>query len=95
MGVLVLAIGPHNRHYWRKLINRLNPCPTAPCRDDPRKTFEMYFYVSTLGACDLLFNARFTLRSVFRVPSITDRIRDQYIEHVTSMVLQGLAIGSH
>lgn len=56
-----------------------------------RRVDPMYFYVSTLGACDLLFNARFTLRSVFRVPRITERVRDQYIEHVSNMVLQGLA----
>jgi TetR/AcrR family transcriptional regulator len=56
-----------------------------------RKVDPMYFYMSTLGACDLLFNARFTLRSVFRVPRITDKIRDQYIDHVTEMLLQGLA----
>jgi TetR/AcrR family transcriptional regulator len=55
-----------------------------------RKIDPMYFYVSTLGACDLLFNARFTLRSVFRVPRITDKIRDEYIEHVSNIILRGI-----
>jgi TetR/AcrR family transcriptional regulator len=59
-----------------------------------RKVDPMFFYVSVLGACDLLFNARFTLRSVFRVPRITDRLRERYIEHVTSVVLHGIAIES-
>ena len=57
-----------------------------------RKVDPMYFYGSLLGACDLLFNARFTLRSVFRVPRITEKLRDQYIDHVTEMTLHGLAL---
>jgi AcrR family transcriptional regulator len=57
-----------------------------------RKINPMFFYVSVLGACDLLFNARFTLRAVFRVPRITDELRDHYIDHVTQLVLQGIAI---
>ncbi len=57
-----------------------------------RKVDPMFFYVSVLGACDLLFNARFTLRSVFRVPNITDKLRERYIEHVAELVLHGLAI---
>ena len=57
-----------------------------------RKIDPMFFYVSVLGACDLLFNARFTLRAVFRVPRITDELRERYIDHVTGLVLQGIAI---
>jgi TetR/AcrR family transcriptional regulator len=55
-----------------------------------RKVDPMFFYVSVLGACDLLFNARFTLRSAFKVPRITDELRDRYIDHVASLVLNGI-----
>ena len=50
----------------------------------------MFFYVSVLGACDLLFNARFTLRAVFKAPRITDQLRQRYIDHVTLLVLNGI-----
>jgi AcrR family transcriptional regulator len=56
-----------------------------------RKVDPMFFYISVLGACDLLFNGRFTLRAVFRVPRITDELRERYIEHVSSLVLHGIA----
>lgn len=56
-----------------------------------RKVDPVFFYVSVLGACDLIFNARFTLRAVFRVPRITDEMRTRYTEHVTGMVLHGIA----
>jgi TetR/AcrR family transcriptional regulator len=56
-----------------------------------RNVDPMFFYVSMLGACDLIFNARFTLRAVFRVPRITDDLRARYIDHVTQMVLNGIS----
>jgi len=56
-----------------------------------RKVDPMFFYVSVLGACDLLFNARFTLRAVFRAQRITDALRKRYIDHVAEMVLRGIA----
>jgi TetR/AcrR family transcriptional regulator len=56
-----------------------------------RKVDPMFFYVSVLGACDLLFNARFTLRAVFGAAQITEKLREQYIDHVSGMVLQGIA----
>lgn len=56
-----------------------------------RKVDPMFFYVSVLGACDLLFNARFTLRAVFNAPRITDKLRSEYIDHVFDMVLLGIA----
>jgi len=55
-----------------------------------RKVDPMFFYVSVLGACDLLFNARFTLRSVFATPRITDALRKRYVDHVAQMVLHGI-----
>jgi TetR/AcrR family transcriptional regulator len=60
-----------------------------------RKIDPMFFYVSVLGACDLLFNARFTLRAVFGVPTISATLRDRYIEHVTDLVLHGIVARSH
>jgi hypothetical protein len=59
-----------------------------------RKVDPMFFYMSVLGACDHLFNARFTLRSVFRVPRITDELRARYIDHVADLVLHGIAVES-
>ena len=56
-----------------------------------RKVNPMHFYVSTMGACDLLFNARFTLRSVFGVRHMTTGIRKKYAAHVSSLVLSGIA----
>jgi AcrR family transcriptional regulator len=55
-----------------------------------RKIDPTFFYVSVLGACDLLFNARTTLRTVFGVPRITDSVRERYIDHVTALVLEGI-----
>jgi TetR/AcrR family transcriptional regulator len=57
-----------------------------------RRIDPMFFYVSVLGACDLLFNGRFTLRSVFRVRRITDELRERYIDHVANIVLHGIAV---
>jgi AcrR family transcriptional regulator len=48
------------------------------------------FYVSVLGACDHLFNARYALRSTFGGSGITDGVRERYIEHVCDIFLCGL-----
>jgi AcrR family transcriptional regulator len=48
------------------------------------------FYVSMLGACDHLFNARYALRSTFGGSGITDGVRERYIEHVCDVFLCGL-----
>ena len=48
------------------------------------------FYVSVLGACDHLFNARYALRSAFGGPGITDAVRQKYAEHVCDIFLCGL-----
>jgi hypothetical protein len=52
----------------------------------------MFFFVSVLDVCDLLFNARYTLCAVFRVPRITNELREQYVDHMTHLVLQGITI---
>ena len=48
------------------------------------------FYVSVLGACDHLFNARYALRSAFGGSGVTDSVREKYVEHVCDIFLCGL-----
>jgi AcrR family transcriptional regulator len=48
------------------------------------------FYVSVLGACDHLFNARYALRSAFGGSGVTDGVREKYVEHVCDIFLCGL-----
>jgi TetR/AcrR family transcriptional regulator len=56
-----------------------------------RKVEPMFFYLSVLGACDLMFNARFTLQAVFHTPRITKNLRRRYVDHVADMVLAGIS----
>ncbi|MGH8178217.1 MAG: hypothetical protein ACREV5_18325, partial [Steroidobacter sp.] len=49
------------------------------------------FYVSVLGACDHLFNARYALRSTAGAGGLTEEIRERYIEHVCDIFIHGLA----
>jgi AcrR family transcriptional regulator len=51
----------------------------------------MLFYVSILGACDHLFNARYALRSMTGGDGLTDAVRERYIEHVCDIFIHGLA----
>ena len=46
------------------------------------------FYVSVLGACDHLFNARHAVRSLAGV--MDDELRERYIAHVCDMFIHGL-----
>jgi AcrR family transcriptional regulator len=48
------------------------------------------FYVSMLGACDHLFNARYALRATFGGSGVTEEVREKYIEHVCDIFLCGL-----
>jgi AcrR family transcriptional regulator len=47
----------------------------------------LLFYVSVLGACDHLFNARYAVRSF---GSFDDSIRERYIAHVCDVFIHGL-----
>ena len=50
----------------------------------------MLFYVSVLGACDHLFNARYAVRSLAGAADIDDGIRERYIAHVCDVFIHGL-----
>jgi AcrR family transcriptional regulator len=48
------------------------------------------FYVSVLGACDHLFNARYVMRGQLGGRGLDDTIRERYVAHVCDMVIHGL-----
>jgi AcrR family transcriptional regulator len=48
------------------------------------------FYVSVLGACDHLFNARYALRSMVGGNGVSDAVRERYIAHVCDVFICGL-----
>jgi AcrR family transcriptional regulator len=48
------------------------------------------FYVSVLGACDHLFNARYAVRSLAGGAGFDDAIRERYIAHVCDVFIHGL-----
>ena len=48
------------------------------------------FYVSLLGACDHLFNARYVLRGM-KNGSLNDSLRTRYVEHVCDVFVNGVA----
>jgi TetR/AcrR family transcriptional regulator len=50
----------------------------------------MLFYVSVLGACDHLFNARYAVRSLGGAAEIDDGVRERYIAHVCDVFIHGL-----
>jgi AcrR family transcriptional regulator len=50
----------------------------------------MLFYVSVLGACDHLFNARYAVRSLAGANGVDDQIRERYIAHVCDIFIHGL-----
>lgn len=49
------------------------------------------FYVSMLGACDHLFNARYVLRVVGGGDDLTEALRERYVDHVCDVFIHGLA----
>jgi TetR/AcrR family transcriptional regulator len=50
----------------------------------------MLFYVSVLGACDHLFNARYVLRAGSTSNPISEELRERYIAHVAEIFTQGM-----
>lgn len=48
------------------------------------------FYVSMLGACDHLFNAKYALKAYLGGNGVTDGVRERYIAHVCDIFIQGL-----
>ena len=49
------------------------------------------FYVSVLGACDHLFNARYVMSAMKRSADLSDSLRERYVEHVCDIFIHGLA----
>ena len=56
-----------------------------------RQIDPVLFYVSVLGACDHLFNARYVLRSTAPTAAVPDALRERYIAHVTDIFMHGLS----
>ena len=50
----------------------------------------LLFYVSVLGACDHLFNARYAVRPLAGVAGRDDELRERYIAHVCDVFIHGL-----
>lgn len=50
----------------------------------------LLFYVSVLGACDHLFNARYAVRSLAGATGMDDALRERYIAHVCDVFIHGL-----
>jgi len=50
----------------------------------------LLFYVSVLGSCDHLFNARYAVRSLAGADGIDEAIRERYIAHVCDVFIHGL-----
>ncbi|HEX4970882.1 MAG TPA: TetR family transcriptional regulator [Steroidobacteraceae bacterium] len=50
----------------------------------------LLFYVSVLGACDHLFNARYAVRSLAGVAGMDDELRERYVAHVCDVFIHGL-----
>lgn len=50
----------------------------------------LLFYVSVLGACDHLFNARYAVRSLAGATGMDGELRERYIAHVCDVFIHGL-----
>ncbi|HKQ14057.1 MAG TPA: hypothetical protein VJT80_11535, partial [Steroidobacteraceae bacterium] len=57
---------------------------------DFKQVDPVLFYVSVLGACDHLFNARYAVRSLAGGAGFDDTIRERYIAHVCDVFIHGL-----
>ena len=51
----------------------------------------MLFYVSVLGACDHLFNARYALQHFSGRDTVSDAVREKYIAHVVDVFVNGIS----
>jgi AcrR family transcriptional regulator len=56
-----------------------------------KPTDPVLFYVSMLGACDHLFNARYVMRGMKGGGLLNDSLRARYIEHVCDVFINGVA----
>jgi AcrR family transcriptional regulator len=55
-----------------------------------RRVDPMHLYLTTLGACDMLFSARTTLRFGFGVDQIDDDLAEAYAKHLQTTLRAGL-----
>lgn len=55
-----------------------------------REVDPMFFYFTTIGACDQIFTANFALETVFQHSGLDDDLRRRFVEHTTSLLLQGI-----
>lgn len=55
----------------------------------------MLFYVSVLGACDHLFNARYALQHFSGRTTVSDAVRERYIAHVVDVFVNGITARGH
>lgn len=51
----------------------------------------MLFYVSVLGACDHLFNARYALQHFSGRSTVSDAVRERYVAHVIDIFVNGIS----
>jgi AcrR family transcriptional regulator len=56
-----------------------------------KPTDPVLFYVSVLGACDHLFNARYVLRGAKGGGALNDALRARYVDHVCDVFINGVA----
>lgn len=50
----------------------------------------MLFHFSLIGACDNIFQARYSLQHAFGIEEISDDLRRRYADHVSSLVLKSI-----
>jgi AcrR family transcriptional regulator len=80
-----------NRIFVQPLMELQRELLAAGTRSGEFKPVDpLLFYVSVLGACDHLFNARYAVRSLAGVASMDDELRERYIAHVCDVFIHGL-----
>jgi AcrR family transcriptional regulator len=80
-----------NRTFVRPLMELQRELLTEGMRSGEFKPVDpMLFYVSVLGACDHLFNARYAVRSLAGAVGIDDGLRERYVAHVCDVFIHGL-----
>jgi AcrR family transcriptional regulator len=80
-----------NRTFVRPLMELQRELLTQGMRSGEFKPVDpMLFYVSVLGACDHLFNARYAVRSLAGAAGIDDGLRERYVAHVSDIFIHGL-----
>lgn len=80
-----------NRIFVQPLMELQRELLTEGMRSGEFKAVDpLLFYVSVLGACDHLFNARYAVRALAGAAGIDDRLRERYVAHVCDIFIHGL-----